>query len=78
MDDELIEELNKIPKSNDNEEDNLEESRFIANCLSIGFRIEDLKQMEYKEVAKILLCFREKDKKEKRQATQADWDALAR
>lgn len=78
MDNELIEELEKIPKSNEIEEDNLEESRFIANCLQVGFRIDDLKQMEYKEVAKILLCFREKSKKENRKATQADWDALAR
>ena len=56
----------------------MEEHQFIANCLSIGLRIEDLKQMEHKDVMKILLCFREKNKKEKREATQADWDALAR
>ena len=77
MDNELIEELSKIP-SNKEKEDSLEEYRFIANCLSIGLRIEDLKQMEHKDVMKILLCFRDRNKKEKREATQSDWDALAR
>lgn len=77
MDNELIEELSKIP-SDKEKEDSLEEYRFIANCLSIGLRIEDLKQIEHKEVMKILLCFREKNKKGKKEATQADWDALAR
>ena len=76
MDDELVEELKNIKKT-DNENDNLEESRFIANCLRIGLRIEDLKQMEYKEVAKILLCFREKPEPKYKKATQSDWDKLA-
>ena len=67
--------MNKLPnKWNENEA--LEEHEFIANCLKIGLKIEDLKQLEYKDVAKIMLCF--VDKKEKsRKATQADWDKLA-
>ena len=77
MDNELIDELSKIPSKSE-KEDSLEEYRFIANCLSIGLRIEDLKQMEHKDVMKILLCFRDRNKKEKREATQSDWDALAR
>lgn len=45
----------------------------------MGLRIEDLKQFEYKDVAKLMLCFVDKEQKEKtRKATQADWDALAR
>jgi hypothetical protein len=69
--------LEKLPNKNQ-KEDTLEEYRFIANCLSIGLRLDDLKQMEHKEVMKILLCFNETNKKERKEATQADWDALAR
>lgn len=55
----------------------LEEHRFIANCLQIGFSIDDLKEMDYKDVAKIMLCFIDTDKKkEPRKATQADIDKL--
>ena len=38
--------------------------------------INDLKELEYKDVAKIMLCFVETKKKPKK-ATQADWDKLA-
>ena len=76
MDNELIEAISKVKKNN-KESNFLEEHKFIANCLQVGLRIEDLKQMEYKDVAKIMLCF--VDKKDRpRKATQADWDALAR
>lgn len=78
VDEELIEETKKIPKSKENEDKALEEHQFIANCLQIGLRIEDLKQLEYKDVAKIMLCFIDKDKTKSRIATQSDWDRLAR
>lgn len=71
-------EIQKIPQKENQKENSLEEHQFIANCLSIGLRIEDLKQMEHKEVMKILLCFRDTKNKGKKEATQADWDALAR
>lgn len=77
MDNELLEELEKLPK-NDDKEESLDEYRFIANCLSVGLRIENLKEMEHKEVMKILLCFIDNSKNKKKQATQSDWDALAR
>ena len=51
MDKELIEATKKL-KNKGNGNDFLEEHKFIANCLQIGFRIEDLKQMDYKDVAK--------------------------
>jgi len=75
VDEELITELQKIPKNNENEA--LEEHQFIANCLKMGLRLDDLKELEYKDVAKIMLCFVEK-KDKPRKATQSDWDALAR
>lgn len=43
----------------------------------MGLRIEDLKELEYKDVAKLMLCFIEERKEEPKQATQADWDKLA-
>ena len=42
-------------------------------------KIEDLKQLKYKDVAKIMLCFVDNETKgDIRKATQSDWDALAR
>lgn len=76
VDEELIEETKKIKRDETTESDGLEDYQFIASCLKMGFRIEDLKQMKYTDVAKIMLCFL--DKKEKpRKATQSDWDKLA-
>ena len=79
VDEELIAELKKIPNKNENEA--LEEHRFIATCLKIGLKIEDLKHLEYKDVAKIMLCFIDEtnidNTNKTRRATQSDWDALA-
>ena len=60
----------------DDIEENLEEHRFLATCLKIGLRIEDLKELEYKDVAKMMLCFIEE--KDGKKATQADIDKLLR
>ena len=71
--------MNKLPNKTNKESEALEEHQFIASCLKMGLRIEDLKQFTYKDVAKLMLCFVDKEQKEKsRKATQADWDALAR
>jgi hypothetical protein len=69
--------LNKLPKQN-NENEALEEHFFIANCLRIGLKIEDLKQFEYKDIAKLMLCYIDENKPKTKKATQADWDKLAR
>lgn len=77
VDKELIDETTRNNLNNSsNEDDDLGDYRFIANCLQIGLKIEDLKEMKYTDVAKILLCFANK-KKKLRKATQADWDRLA-
>ena len=67
--------MNKLPKSKEQDEA-LEEHKFIASCLQMGLRIDDLKELKYKDVAKIMLCFVDK-KETSRKATQADWDRLA-
>lgn len=76
-DKELIEEMKKNnSNSSNNEDDDFGDYRFIANCLQIGLKIEDLKSMKYTDVVKILLCFADKKRRPKK-ATQADWDRLA-
>lgn len=75
MDNELLEAISKT-KKDDKRSSFLEEHKFIANCLQIGLRIDDLKQMEYKDVAKILLSFSLEEEKNNnnRRATQGDID----
>ena len=73
FDNELIEELNRH-KSQGGEVLS-EEHNFIATCLKIGLTIQDLKELEYKDVAKIILCYFDDGKT--RKATQSDWDKLA-
>lgn len=77
MDKELIEATKKL-KNKGNGNDFLEEHKFIANCLQIGFRIEDLKQMDYKDVAKIMIAMSLDEKDNTRGATQSDIDKLLR
>lgn len=74
MDKELIEELEKR-KSRDSEV-LFEEHSFIASALKIGLTIQDLKELEFVDVAKIMLCYLDTQRETKR-ATQADWDKLA-
>lgn len=73
MDKELIEELEKHKGDS---EVLFEEHSFIASCLKIGLSLSDLKELEFKDVAKIMLCYADTQKTTKR-ATQADWDRLA-
>lgn len=72
-DPELEQELKKLPQGN-NEPETMAEHRFIAECLKIGLRLEDLKELELKDVAKIMLCFIDKPKDNVRKATQKDID----
>ena len=73
MDQELTQELKKLPKGTE-QPNTLEDHRFIAQCLKIGLRIEDLKELEYKDVAKIMLCYIDDNKPTERMATQKDID----
>ena len=54
------------------EVDNLEEWKFLKNCLSLGLSINDLKELRYIDVAMIMiLTIKEQGTKEKK-ATQED------
>lgn len=48
---------------------------FISKSLMMGFTINDLKELEYVDIAKIMMCAIPEDKKY-RKATAADWDKL--
>lgn len=75
-DNELNEQLKLIKRKKHNEEkDNMDEYRFVANCLQVGLTIQDLKELDYIDVAKILVCLIPSDQKYKR-ATKEDWDKL--
>lgn len=55
--------------------DELEDYRFLASCLQIGFRIEDLEKLKYTDVAKVMICIQKDSNKEQtRKATQTDID----
>lgn len=56
--------------------DDYEDWRFLAGCLSIGLSIDDLQQLQYTDVAKIMYVMTEKEKT--RTATQADIDKFLR
>ena len=43
----------------------------------MGFSFQDLKELEYKDIAKIMLCYTDENKNKKKKATQGDWDKLA-
>ncbi len=73
--------MKKIPKNDNVIENSLEEHSFIACCLKMGLRIEDLKQLKYKDVAKIMLCYIDNEniankKNNRKKATQSDIDKL--
>lgn len=65
----------KLLKEKTSKHSDLEEHSFISVCLQSGFTINDLKELEYVDVAKILLSMIPEDKKY-RKATKADWDKL--
>lgn len=66
--------MKKIPKNGSATNDALEEHSFIASCLKIGLKVEDLKLFTYKDIAKIMLCYI--DEKKENKATQRDIDKL--
>lgn len=74
MDNELLEQMRLI-KDKSSKQEEMAEYSFISSCLQSGFSIQDLKEMEYVDVAKILLCMIPQDKKY-RKATAEDWDKL--
>lgn len=79
INEEVKKQLEKLPKSNENEEVSLfPEHDFLCICLKINLNIQDLKFLTYVDVVKIFLsnCSVKKDSRY-RNATQADWDRLA-
>lgn len=77
VDEELIQ-MTKNSKSNV-KLDEYEDWRYLASCLTIGLSLDDLQQLQYKDVAKIMYVMMEDSKEKKtRTATQADINKLLR
>ena len=59
-----------------------EEHNFISSCLKIGLTIADLKEMQYVDVMKILICYLEnispQNNNGTRKATQQDINKFLR
>lgn len=76
VDETVIEELKKINTSEEKNKELFPEHEFLAACLRMGLRIEDLKILTYMDVYKIFISFFNSEKKEDsngvRQATQED------
>lgn len=75
MDKKVFSELEKINGSN-NEESLFPEHEFITTCLRIGLRIEDLKQLTYVDVLKILISFIGKNDKREDGARKATTEEI--
>lgn len=65
----------KLLKVSKEQTTDLEEYRFVSTCLQMGLTIQDLKELEYIDVAKIMIASIPEDKKYKK-ATAEDWDKL--
>ena len=80
IDEEVVEELQKIPSSN-TKTNIFPEHEFLKVCLEYGLSLEDLEKLTYIDVIKIFISSYSERNKEKttkfKEATQADWDKLA-
>lgn len=73
VDEELIKELEKIESSGG--EDIFPEHSFVASALRIGLNINDLKELTYVDVMKILISYIDK-KSEVQKPTQSQIEML--
>lgn len=78
VDDRLEEELNKKIKTNSGKQPTFPEQSFLLSSLKLGLTLNDLKQLTYVEVMKLILeCLDTPENKETekiKNATQADID----
>lgn len=72
-DEKLTKEINKI-KSSGNNYDPFPEHSFIASSLKVGLNVNDLKQLSYVDVMKILVSYI--DKEEDKKPTQSQINML--
>lgn len=80
VDEEVIKELKKIVKNEEETELKFPEHDFFATTLKIGLTIEDLRTLTYVDILKIFISFLQKDKdktiNETRKATQEEINQL--
>lgn len=80
VDEEVIKELKKIVKNEEETELKFPEHDFFATTLKIGLTIEDLRTLTYVDILKIFISFLQKDKDKTingtRKATQEEINQL--
>lgn len=80
VDEEVIKELKKIVKNEEETELKFPEHDFFATTLKIGLAIEDLRTLTYVDILKIFISFLQKDKDKTingtRKATQEEINQL--
>lgn len=75
VDENVIQELRKN-NNIEEKEDMFPEYEFLASCLRIGLKMEDLKILTYIDVFKIFICFCRNESSNERKATQEEIDNL--
>lgn len=80
VDEEVIKELKKIVKNEEETELKFPEHDFFAATLKIGLTVEDLRTLTYVDILKIFISFLQKDKDKTtngtRKATQEEINQL--
>lgn len=80
VDEEVIKELKKIVKNEEETELKFPEHDFFATTLKIGLTIEDLRTLTYIDILKIFISFLQKDKEKStngvRKATKEEINQL--
>lgn len=74
VDEELSKEIDRKIKSKEQTKEVFPEHEFLGSCLRIGLSLNDLKELTYVDVMKILIGYI--DEKKERVATQRDIDKL--
>lgn len=79
IDNDIVEQLNKINNDNNEKKSKFPEHEFLLMCLKMDISIECLEKLTYVDVMKILICYLNKNSNEKeKKATQIDIDKLLR
>ncbi len=74
VDEELSKEIDRKIKNKEKTKEVFPEHEFLGSCLRVGLSLNDLKELTYVDVMKVLISYIEE--KKERVATQRDIDKL--
>lgn len=79
IDNDVIEQLNKINNDNNEKKSKFPEHEFLLMCLKMDISIECLEKLTYVDIMKVIICYLNKNSDEReKKATQMDIDRLLR